>query len=97
MFWKSLDLKFTCLKNCLYDTVPVLYYTISKQGQGSLSAMHGFNDPSIPVHSSFTVRIKPTEELPAKWNDKVVLQREYGGKRNIQKSQIRKWMAGSGF
>ena len=75
-------------ENCLYDTVPALYYTISKQGKGSLSAMHSINDPSIPVHGSFTVRIKPTEQLPAKWNDKVVLQREYGNKKNIRKASI---------
>ncbi|HKO79401.1 MAG TPA: hypothetical protein VJU78_03360, partial [Chitinophagaceae bacterium] len=75
-------------ENCLYDTVPVLYYTIAKHGKGALSAMHSLNDPSIPVHGSFTVRIKPTEQLPAKWNDKVVLQREYGNKRNIRKASI---------
>jgi murein DD-endopeptidase MepM/ murein hydrolase activator NlpD len=74
--------------NCLYDTVPALYYTISKQGNGALSALHGLNDPSIPVHGSFTVRIKPNEELPAKWYDKVVLQREYGGRKNTKKASI---------
>jgi len=73
----------------LYDTIPVFYYTVNKQGHGSLSGLHGFNDPSIPVHSPFTVRIKPTEELPAKWYDKVVLQREYGGRRNVRKASIR--------
>lgn len=75
-------------ENCLYDTVPALYYTINKQGKGSLSAMHSINDPSIPVHGSFTVRIKPTEHLPAKWNDKVVLQREYGDKKNTRKAVV---------
>lgn len=75
-------------ENCLYDTVPALYYTINKQGKGSLSAMHSINDPSMPVHGSFTVRIKPTEHLPAKWNDKVVLQREYGDKKNTRKAVV---------
>jgi hypothetical protein len=75
-------------ETCLYDTVTASYYTINKQGQGSLSALHSLNEPSIPVHGSFTVRIKPTGELPAKWYDKVVLKREYGSRRNIRKASI---------
>ncbi|HKZ67991.1 MAG TPA: peptidoglycan DD-metalloendopeptidase family protein [Chitinophagaceae bacterium] len=75
-------------EDCLYDTIPALYYTINKQSSGSLSAVHSFNDPSIPVHSSFTVRVKPTEELPGKWYDKVVLQREYGNKKNVRKANV---------
>lgn len=79
--------------NCLYDTIPVLYYTSNKQSPGSVSAIHSLNDPSIPVHGSFTVRIKPTEELPAKWHDKVILQREYGNKKTIRKAGVQKgWL-----
>lgn len=75
-------------EECLYDTVPALYYSNSKRGGGSLSLEHALNNPSIPVHNSFTVRIKPDDPLPGKWNDKVVLQREYGGKRNIRKAKV---------
>jgi len=75
-------------EDCLYDTIPALYYTINKKSPGSLSAVHSFNDPAIPVHGSFTVRVKPTEELPGKWYDKVVLQREYGNKRNARKANV---------
>jgi len=75
-------------EECLYDTVPALYYSNSKRGAGSLSPEHALNNPSIPVHNSFTVRIKPDDPLPGKWNDKVVLQREYGGKRNVRKAKV---------
>ena len=75
-------------KECLYDTVPVFYYSNSKRGSGSLSLEHVLNNPSIPVHNSFTVRIKPTDVLPGKWNDKVVLQREYGAKRNVRRAKV---------
>jgi hypothetical protein len=73
---------------CLYDTVPALYYNNSKRGSASLSLEHALNNPSIPVHNLFTVRIKPADPLPGKWNDKVVLQREYGGKRTIRKAKV---------
>ncbi len=75
-------------ENCLYDTIPVLYYTINKQSPGSLSAVHTLNDPSIPVHDYFTVRIKPNESLPGNWNDKVILQREYGNKKTVRKASM---------
>ena len=47
-------------EDCLYDTIPVLYYTNNRETDGSVSLEHAFNNPSIPVHNSFTVRIKPT-------------------------------------
>ncbi len=75
-------------ENCLYDTIPVFYYTINKQSPGSLSAVHTLNDPSIPVHDYFTVRIKPNEALPGKWYDKVILQREYGNKKTVRKASM---------
>lgn len=75
-------------EECLYDTVPLFYYTNSKRGTSSLSAEHSLNNPSIPVHNNFTVRIRPTDGLPGKWNDKVVLQREFGGKRNVRKARL---------
>jgi murein DD-endopeptidase MepM/ murein hydrolase activator NlpD len=75
-------------EECLYDTVPALYYSNSKRGAGSLSSEHALNNPSIPVHNSFSVRIKPTDPLPGKWQDKVVLLREYGGKRNVRKAKV---------
>ncbi|MGZ5221087.1 MAG: M23 family metallopeptidase, partial [Chitinophagaceae bacterium] len=75
-------------EECLYDTIPALYYTINKQGSGSLSAIHSLNDPSVPVHGSFTVRLKPTDDLPGKWYDKLLLQREYGGKRSLKKAKL---------
>lgn len=73
---------------CLYDTVPALYYTINKQSSSSLSAVHSFNDPSIPVHGSFKVRVKPTEELPGKWYDKIIMQREHRNKKTLRKAKV---------
>ncbi len=75
-------------ENCLYDTIPVLYYTINKQNPGSLSAVNTLNDPSIPVHDYFTVRVKPNEVLPAKWKDRVILQSEYGNKKTFRKASV---------
>jgi hypothetical protein len=84
-------------ETCLYDTIPVIYYKNSKRGSGSLSLEHAFNNASIPVHSSFTVRIKPTDPLPGKWNDKVVIQREYGGRKSIRKATLQNGFLSADF
>jgi len=75
-------------EECLYDTVPAFYYSTNKRPTGSLSIEHSLNNPSIPVHNSFTVRVKPTDNLPGQWNDKIVLQREYGGNRTVRKAKM---------
>jgi hypothetical protein len=75
-------------ENCLYDTIPVIYYINNKTGSGSLSSEHAFNNPNMPAHSSFTVRIKPSEQLPGKWYDKIILQKEYGGKKSVHKATV---------
>ena len=84
-------------EECLYDTIPVFYYTINRQNGSSISAQHSLNDPSIPVHGSFTVRIKPTEDLPGKWYDKVILQREYGNKKTVRKAAVQNGFLVAGF
>ncbi len=71
----------------LYDTIPVLFYTIQKQNSGALSPLYALNDPAIPVHGNFQVRVKPTEDLPGKWYDKLILQREYGGRKDNRKAR----------
>ena len=74
-------------EDCLYDTIPVLYYSSNRSATGALSPVHSLNNPSIPVHYHFTVRIKPNEPLPGKWYDKVIIQRDYGSKRTFRKAK----------
>ncbi|HZI53924.1 MAG TPA: peptidoglycan DD-metalloendopeptidase family protein [Chitinophagaceae bacterium] len=76
-------------EDCLYDTIPVLYYTNNRENEESLSLEHAFNNPSVPVHNSFTVRIKPNQYGSGFGYDKnkVVLKREYGGKKSVRKAE----------
>jgi len=85
------DFKINLPKECLYDTIPVLYYTNSRESEESISLEHAFDNPSVPVHNSFTVKIKPTQ-MPGIGYDKnkVVLKREYGGKRSVRKADLQK-------
>ena len=82
---------------CLYDTIPALYYTINRQSPGALSAVHSLNDPSIPVHGSFTARIRLADELPGKWYDKIILQQEHGNKKRFRKAKVENGFAVADF
>ncbi len=75
-------------ESCLYDTIPAIYYFTNKPIAGSLSALHTLNDPELPVHGSFTLRIKPSETLPGKWYDKVIIRADYGDKKAFRKAKI---------
>jgi len=75
-------------EDCLYDSIPVLYYTNNKPSENAVSAEHAFNNPSIPVHNNFTVRIKPTQNIPINWQDKIILKREYGSRKNVRKATL---------
>ena len=73
---------------CLYDTIPVLYYTNTKETEESISLEHAFDNPSIPVHKSFTVRLKPLQQPGIGYvKEKVLLRREYGGRTSVRKAE----------
>ena len=75
-------------EDCLYDTIPVLYYTSNRESDESISLEHAFDNPSIPVHNSFTVRVKPIQQPGIGYDkNKVVLRREYGGRTSVRKAE----------
>lgn len=83
-------------ETCLYDTVNSFYSRNDFSIPNAVTAMHQVNDPSIPVHDNFTVRIKPTVAIAADQRNKIVLVREWRGRRSIQKAIWHKeWLTGS--
>lgn len=83
-------------ETCLYDTVSSFYYRNDFSIPNAVTAMHQLNDPSIPVHDHFTVRIKPTVAVAADQRNKIVMVREWRGRRSVQKAIWQKdWLTGS--
>ena len=73
-------------ENCLYDSMPSIYYRQHVFSAGSVSAQHRLNDPQYPVHSPFTVRIKPTTNIPDSLREKIIMQREWPGEKSVRKA-----------
>ena len=57
-----------------YDTVYLLHKSEKATEANAISATHSLNDYTIPIHDSFSVRIKPTHSLNSELENKVVMK-----------------------
>ncbi len=84
-------------ENSFYDTLPVVYFKHNIFSAGAVSAQHRFNDPQYPVHTAFTVSIKPTSIILDSLKSKVLMQREWLGKKTIKRTQWQNGWATASF
>lgn len=79
----------------LYDTVMLRYNRSVAAKPFALSAVHTVNDPSIPVHGNFQVRIKPDKPIPEPEKDKLLIIRQPG--YTVRKAQWHYEPTGAGW
>jgi Peptidase family M23 len=72
-------------ENVLYDTVRVSYNYSTILPYGSLSYLHEFNDPDVPLHKAMTVRIKPLQPVAEYLKSKVVMKQSYKNRYEVKK------------
>lgn len=78
----------------IYDTIAVRYSENNNGAANSVSPLLNFLNATIPVHDSITVRIKPTENIPAEWMDRVVIKNVFGSRTYVEKAQLQNgWYA----
>lgn len=78
----------------IYDTVTVSYSEKSTDAANAVSSLFSFLSAAIPVHDSVTVRIRPTENIPAEWRERVVLKNISGSKTYVKKAVLQNgWYA----
>jgi murein DD-endopeptidase MepM/ murein hydrolase activator NlpD len=83
-------------EDCLYDSVPVAIYQQDVYPAGSVTAQHRFGDPVYPLHSAFSVRIKPTKPVNDDLKSKLMILKEWKGGRSIRKAEWKNgWIAAS--
>jgi Peptidase family M23 len=81
-------------ETCLYDSVPFFYFRQNSFSPGSVSAQHRFGDPLFPVHSNFSVRIRPVNEIKDEFKNKLVITREWDKERSVRKADWQnEWLA----
>ena len=73
----------------LYDSLPIVYRRdLFPILPGAITARHQLNDPTIPVHLNFIVRLKPERVIPANLKNKVVVQRSFGTVKKVKKANL---------
>ena len=75
----------------IYDTVAVNFNSANNSSANAVSPVFDFLSAAIPSHDSITVRIRPTENVPEAWKNKVVIKNICGSKTFIKKG---KWQRG---
>lgn len=62
-------------EKAMYDTVVPVYYSTATNNPYAFSPLHQAGDASIPLHDDAVVRIKLNKQVPAEWQDKLMIQR----------------------
>ena len=69
----------------LYDSLPIFYRRdLFPILPGAITARHQLNDPTIPVHLNFIVRLKPERVIPANLKNKLIVQRSFGAVKKVK-------------
>jgi hypothetical protein len=71
----------------IYDTITVSYNETNNNATTAVSSLFSFLSYVIPSHDSVIVRIKPTENIPVEWRDRIVIKNISGSKTFVEKAQ----------
>ena len=83
-------------ETCLYDSIPVSYYQQNIFSPAAVTAQHRFGDPVYPLHSAFSVRIKPVIKVGDDLKNKLMMVKEWKGARAIRKAEWQNgWISAS--
>ncbi|MEO6328427.1 MAG: M23 family metallopeptidase [Ginsengibacter sp.] len=72
-------------EQALYDSIRFSYAKKVSPTPGAVSYIHMIQNGLVPVHDSFTIRLKPTSEIADELKDKVIMERSWGAKTEIFK------------
>jgi hypothetical protein len=71
----------------IYDSIAVSFSESNNNTANAVSSVFSFLNAAIPSHDSVTVRIKPTENIPFEWKDRIVIKNISGEKTFVEKAQ----------
>ena len=78
------DIQVILGENDLYDSINFVYTKKASINPHAVSPSYSVHTALVPVHSYFTIRLKPDRDLQG-MNDKVVLQRTWSAKMDVVK------------
>ncbi|GEO11949.1 M23 family metallopeptidase [Segetibacter aerophilus] len=91
--FKTDDIEAVFSSRAFYDTVPFVYKSAPATDSKVVSQIHYLHNHTVPVHDSFTVRIKPSASLAKEDKEKVVMQLVSNRKTEVVKGTwVNDWM-----
>lgn len=81
----------------IYDTVTVQLTAADAGSADAASPVFHFLSAAIPAHDSFTVRIRPTVEIPVELRDRVVIRNVCGSRTYVQRGVWQNGMIAAKF
>ncbi len=84
-------------ERCLYDSVHIAYKSSAATATSAISAIHTIGAAYIPLQEAMVVRIKPTRNLSASDQQRVVMQRFAGNKKEVQEVEWNNGWASAKF
>lgn len=85
------DIEVSFSSRAFYDTVPFVYKSMPPNNDNVVSAIHSLHNFTVPVHDSFTVKLKPITDLPEIDRSKIVMQLVSNHKSDVVKGS---WVNG---
>lgn len=74
-------------ESALYDTIHFRHTQRPGSGSLSFSDVHALHRTDVPVHSYFTVRLRPLRPVPASLADRMVVRRTGSGSPKVAKAK----------
>ena len=84
--YETEDLEMYIPEQLLYDSI-YFKHTISPGGQPkAYSAVHNVHSATVPVHSNFTIRLRPDKAIPYNLRDRMLISKTTLGKKAVRKA-----------
>ncbi len=81
------DIQLVIGEHDLYDSIKLAYSKKTLPSPQVISYLHIVHTGLVPVHGYFTIRLKSTMIIADSLIDKIVIQRSWGGKREVVKTK----------
>ncbi|HSF46640.1 MAG TPA: peptidoglycan DD-metalloendopeptidase family protein [Chitinophagaceae bacterium] len=84
--YETEDLELFMPENILYDSI-YFRYSIAPGGQPkAYSLIHNVHSATVPVHSNFTIRLRPDKAIPYNLRDRILIRKTALGKSTVKKA-----------
>ncbi len=82
------DMELYMPENLLYDSIYFKYSTAPGGLPMTFSKIHTIHNPTVPLHSNFTLRLRPDKTVPYPYRDRMIIKKNHPVQRDSEKSQL---------